>query len=81
MEAQGGGEVVQLLLIHDLALDGGEWSTSRPGSAFTPGGKNHRYQLYRRPQSRYGKRLEKNLLPLPGIEPRSSGLPVCSHTL
>jgi hypothetical protein len=32
-----GGEEVQLLNIHDLALDGGEWSTSRPGLRFGPG--------------------------------------------
>jgi hypothetical protein len=38
------------------ALDGGEWSASRPGRAL-PRGKDTRYPLYRRvggPQSRSG---------------------------
>jgi hypothetical protein len=30
------------------ALDGGEWSASRPGRAFTPRGKDPRYPLDRR---------------------------------
>jgi hypothetical protein len=41
-----------------LALDGGEWSASRPGRALGPG-KGPRYPLYRRlggPQSRFGHR-------------------------
>jgi hypothetical protein len=40
----------------EQALDGGSWSTPRPGR-FTPRGKN-RYPLYRRlggPQRRYGQ--------------------------
>jgi hypothetical protein len=40
------------------ALDGGEWSASRPGRAL-PWGKDPRYPLYRRlggPQSRSGHR-------------------------
>jgi hypothetical protein len=40
------------------ALDGGEWSASRPGRALPPG-KDPRYPLYRRlggPQSRSGHR-------------------------
>jgi hypothetical protein len=66
------------------ALDGGEWSASRPDRAL-PRGKNPRYPLYRRlsvPQSRSGHRgYRKNPLPLPGIEPRSPGRPVRSQTL
>jgi hypothetical protein len=49
-----------------LALDGGGWSTSRPGS-LTPG-KETRYPLYRRldgPQGRSGR------LPPPGFDPRT----------
>jgi hypothetical protein len=49
-------------LFLSLALDGGEWSASRPGG-FTP-----QYPLYGRlsgPQRRYGHyREEKNVLPL-----------------
>jgi hypothetical protein len=33
----GGGEDVQLLLIHDLETRWGEWSSSRPGRALPPG--------------------------------------------
>jgi hypothetical protein len=66
------------------ALDGGEWSASRPGRAL-PWGKDPRYPLDRRldgPQSRSGhKGQRKNPLPLPQIEPRSPGCPVRSQTL
>jgi hypothetical protein len=50
-----------------LLLDGGGWSTSRPGR-FTPG-KETRYSLYRRlggPQRRV-----RNISPLPGFNPRT----------
>jgi hypothetical protein len=54
------------------ALDGGEWSTSRP-SHITPQGKNHRYPFDRRLgglQSQFGRGdEEKNSQPLPGLEP------------
>jgi hypothetical protein len=46
-------------------------------------GNDPRYPLYRRlggPQSRSGHRgYRKNPLPLSGIEPRSTGRPVCSQ--
>jgi hypothetical protein len=48
-------------------------------AALYPRGKDPRYPLYRRlggPQSRSGHRgYRKNPLPLPGIEPRSPGIP------
>jgi hypothetical protein len=54
------------------ALDGGEWSASRPGR-FTPWETAPWYPLYRRlggPQSRSGSSgQEKNSQPQPGIEP------------
>jgi hypothetical protein len=54
------------------ALDGGEWSASRPGR-FTPQGKITSYPLDRRvggPQSRSGRGgKEKNFQHPPGIEP------------
>jgi hypothetical protein len=54
------------------ALDGGEWSASRPGR-FTPQGKSLSYPFDRRlggPQSRSGRGgEEKNSQPPPGIEP------------
>jgi hypothetical protein len=59
------------------ALDGDEWSASRP-SRFTHRGKRPRYPLDMRPsgpQSRSGRGSEKekfSSLPLPGIEPQSS---------
>jgi hypothetical protein len=55
------------------ALDGGEWSVSRPGR-FTPGGKESPVPIGQRkggPHNRYERcGVEKNLLTLPGIEPR-----------
>jgi hypothetical protein len=65
------------------AIDGGEWSSSRPGRAL-PRGKDPRYPLYRRlggSQRLCAQRIEEKSLPLPGIEPRSPGRPVCSQTL
>jgi len=66
----GSGGTAPLILTS--ALDGGEWSTSRPGR-FSPG-KELQYQLYRRlarsqnQEESLGE--EKNLLPVPGFEPR-----------
>jgi hypothetical protein len=66
------------------ALDGGEWSASRPGRGL-PRGKDPLYTLDRRlggPQSRSGHRSwRKNPLPMPGIEPRSTSRTVHSQTL
>jgi hypothetical protein len=66
------------------ALDGGEWSASRPNRALAPG-KDPRYPLYRRlggPESRSGHRGYKKILsPLPGIESQSPGRPTRSQTL
>jgi len=57
-------------------LDGGGWSASSPGRL--PPEKSPRYQFDRRllePQNRSGRGgEEKNSLPFPGIEPRSSSL-------
>jgi hypothetical protein len=54
------------------ALDGGEWSASRPGR-FTPQGKSSWYPLDRKlggSQTPSGRgREEKNSQPPPGIEP------------
>jgi hypothetical protein len=53
-----GGEEVQLYSFLTSALDGGEWSASRPCRAL-PWGKDPRYPLNRRlggPQSRSGRR-------------------------
>jgi hypothetical protein len=54
------------------ALDGGEWSDSRPGH-LTPRERTPKYPLGRRlgwPQSRSGRGgEEKNSQPPPGIEP------------
>jgi hypothetical protein len=65
----------------ESALDGGEWSASRP-YRFTPFETAPQYPLYRRlfgPQSRSGRYGEdKNLSSLPGLEPRLLGLPACS---
>jgi hypothetical protein len=73
MKTFGGVEVYSTIL--DLGTRWGEWSASRPGR-FTPGKRVPRYPLDRRvggPQGWSGRcEVEKNLLPLLGIEPRLS---------
>jgi hypothetical protein len=66
------GDIVPPFLI--LALDGGEWSASRPGH-FTPGERapNPLDWWLGGPQNRSGRCIvEKNISPLPEIEPRPS---------
>jgi hypothetical protein len=58
MEALGGERRYSSYSFFTSALDGDEWSASRPGRALPPG-KGPRYPLYRRlggPQSRSGHR-------------------------
>jgi hypothetical protein len=53
-----------------VALEGGEWSASRPGRTLPPG--KTRYPLYRRlggPQGRSG--LVRKISPPPGFDPRT----------
>ena len=65
--------IIEVPLFLTSALDGDEWSTSR-STCLTPG-KGPKYSLNRRlsvPHSRselFGE--DKNLLPLPGFEPRT----------
>jgi hypothetical protein len=84
MEALGGKRRYSFYSITTSALDGGEWSASRPAALY-PRGKDPRYPLYRRlggPQIRSGHRgYRQNPLPLPGIEPLSPGRPARSHIL
>jgi hypothetical protein len=79
-----GGEDVQLLLIHELDTRCGEWSASRIDHALPPG-KGPMVPIEQKtgwtPKPVWTQRLEENLLPLPGIEPRSPGCPVRSQTL
>jgi hypothetical protein len=59
------------------ALEGGEWSASRPGRTLPPG--KTRYPLYRRlggPQGRSGQ--VRKISPPPGYDPRTVQ-PVVSH--
>jgi len=59
------------------ALEGGEWSASRPGRSLPPG--KSRYPLYRRlggPQGRSGQ--VRKISPPPGFNPRTVHL-VASH--
>jgi hypothetical protein len=65
------------------ALDGGEWSASRPGSSLPPG-KGPTVPIVQEagwaPEPIWTQRLEeKSSLPLLGIEPQSSGRPVRRH--
>jgi hypothetical protein len=67
------------------ALDGGEWSASRPGRAFTPGERTPgTYCTGAWVGPRAGLDTEvrgNNPLPPPGIEPRSPGRPARSQIL
>jgi hypothetical protein len=67
------------------ALDGVEWSASRPGLTLPPG-KGPPVPIVQEagwaPEPVWTQRLEvKVLSPLPGIEPRSPGRPARSETL
>jgi hypothetical protein len=58
------------------ALDGGEWSVSRPGRALPPGKRTPvpiGQEAGWAPELVWTQGLEKNLLPVPGTEPRSPG--------
>jgi hypothetical protein len=67
------------------ALDGGEWSASRPGRALAPGkGPTGTHCTGRWEGLREGSDTEATgriISPLPGIEPRPPGRPVRSQTL
>jgi hypothetical protein len=68
------------------ALDGGEWSASRPGYALPPGKgpppRTHCADGWVDPRGGLDTEARgKNPLPLPGIEPRSPGRPVRRQTL
>jgi hypothetical protein len=77
-----GGEDVYYYSFLTSALNGGEWSASRPSRAL-PQGKDPRYPLDRRlggPQSWSGKEARgKNHLLVSGIELPSPGRPVHRH--
>jgi hypothetical protein len=64
------------------ALDGGEWSASRPGRALPPGERTsgaHWTGGWVGPSADVDtKNRRKILLPLPRIEPRSPRRPVCN---
>ena len=69
MKAQRGSGGIAVLSLTS-ALDGGGWSTPRPGR-FTPG-KETRYPLYRRlggPQGRSGR--VRKISPTPGFDPQT----------
>jgi hypothetical protein len=75
--AQRGGRGI-VLLFHDRALEGDEWSVARPGRTLPPG--RTRYPLYRRlggPQSRSG--WAENLAP-PGFDPPTDQPVVSRYT-
>jgi hypothetical protein len=64
-----GGVNVYLYALLTSALDGGEWSSSRPGH-FTPRERAPLHMRLDGPQSRSGRGgEEKNSQPLPGLEP------------
>jgi hypothetical protein len=84
MEAQGERKYSSYLFMAS-ALDGGEWSASRPGGAFTPGERtqdSHWTGGWMSPRASLGTEVRgKILLLLPGIEPRLSSRPVFSQAL
>jgi hypothetical protein len=67
------------------ALDGGEWSASRPGSTLPPGKGPSGTRCtggWEGPRACLDTEVTGKILsPLPGIEPRSPGRPVRSQTL
>jgi hypothetical protein len=72
-------------LLLTSAVDGGEWSATRPGRALAP---EKGLPLFTGQEAGWAselvwtQRLEKKILsPLPGIEPRSHGRRVRSQTL
>jgi hypothetical protein len=79
-----GGVAMYLHAFLTLAFGGGEWTASRP-SRFTHQGKSPWYLMDKRlggPQSRSGRGGEdkNSIIPLPGIEPRSSSLKPSHYT-
>jgi hypothetical protein len=66
------------------ALDGGEWSVSRPSCAL-PSEKDastHRTGGWVGPRASLDTKARGRIpSPLPGMEPQSTGRPVCSQTL
>jgi hypothetical protein len=74
METWGSGGVAPPFLT--LVLDGGEWSASRPGR-FTPEESapgTHWIGGWVGPRVRLDSMEKRQILPLPGIEPRPSSL-------
>jgi hypothetical protein len=66
------------------ALDGGEWSASRPGRALAPGEdpRTHCTGGWMGPRAGLDTEATRKILsPLPGMEPRSPGRPARSQTL
>jgi hypothetical protein len=83
MKALGGKEYSSYSFL-TLALDGGEWSASRPGRALVPG-KGPPVPIVQQagwaPEPVWTQTRGKILSPLPGIEPRSPDRPARSQTL
>jgi hypothetical protein len=84
MEAQGKRRYSSYLFLTS-ALDGSEWSASRPGRALPPR-KGPPVPIVQEagwaPEPVWTQKLEeKILLPLLGIKPQSPGRPVRSQTL
>jgi hypothetical protein len=83
MEARGGKEYSSYSFTTS-ALDGGEWSASRPGRALPPE-KGPPVRIVQEagwaPEPVWTQRLEEKFFTSPGIEPRLPGRPVRSQTL
>jgi hypothetical protein len=79
-----GGEEYSSYSFFTSALDGDEWSASRPGRALASG-KGPSVPIVEEagwaPEQVWTHVRGKILSPLPGIEPRSPGRPVRSQTL
>jgi hypothetical protein len=82
MKAYGGVEVYIHVFLTS-ALDGGEWSASRPGR-FTPGEKtpgNHWTGVWVGPRASLDDVEKRTFFTLPGLELRLLGSPVRSQSL
>jgi hypothetical protein len=77
------GVDVQIHIFLTSALDGGEWSASRPGS-FTPGERapaTHLIGSWVDPKAGLGDVGKRKFLTLPGLELRPLGRPARSQSL
>jgi hypothetical protein len=83
MKTYGGSEYIYIHLFLTSALDGGEWSASRPGR-FTPGERapgTHWIGSWIGPRTGLDNVERRKILPLPGLEPQPLDHPSRSQSI